>query len=47
VLAQAVGDLGGVIVAHFTINFANLRYIARVELPAAGPPLPSPEPAEP
>jgi membrane protease YdiL (CAAX protease family) len=28
-LAQATGDLGGPIVAHFTINFLNLRYIAR------------------
>ena len=46
VLAQVTGDLGGVIAAHFTINFANLRYIARVELPI-GPALPDPEPAEP
>jgi len=27
------GDLGGPIVAHFTINFLNLHYISRVELP--------------
>ena len=43
-LARVTGDLGGVIAAHFTINFANLRFIARVELPA-GPALPDPEPA--
>ncbi len=29
---QWTGDLGAPIVAHFTINFLNLRYIARVEL---------------
>jgi len=28
------GDLGAPIVAHFTINYLNLRYIARVKLPA-------------
>lgn len=33
-LAQATGDLGGPIVAHFTINFLNLRVIVRTELPA-------------
>jgi membrane protease YdiL (CAAX protease family) len=39
-LARLTGDLGGVIVAHFTINFVNLRFIARVELPPiAAPPL--------
>ncbi len=27
------GDLGAPIVAHFTINYLNLRYIARVKLP--------------
>jgi membrane protease YdiL (CAAX protease family) len=31
-VARLTGDLGGPIVAHFTINFVNLRYIARVEL---------------
>ena len=31
-LARATGDLGGPIVAHFTINFVNLRFIQRVEL---------------
>lgn len=30
---QMTGDLGGPIVAHFTINFINLRYIARTDLP--------------
>jgi hypothetical protein len=39
---QLTGDLGGPIIAHFTINFVNLRFIARTELP------PEPEPrAEP
>ena len=33
-LAEWTGDLGGAIAAHFTINFLNLQYIARVELPA-------------
>lgn len=35
---QLTGDLGGPIIAHFTINFVNLRFIARTELP------PEPEP---
>jgi membrane protease YdiL (CAAX protease family) len=29
----AMGDLGGPIAAHFTVNFLNLGYILRVELP--------------
>jgi membrane protease YdiL (CAAX protease family) len=29
VLAEATGDLGGPIVAHFTINLLNLRFITR------------------
>ena len=33
-MVDVSGDLGGAIVAHFTINFLNLHYIARVELPA-------------
>jgi membrane protease YdiL (CAAX protease family) len=33
-MAQWLGDLGGPIVAHFTINFLNLSYIARTELRA-------------
>lgn len=33
-LVSITGDLGGAIVAHFTINFLNLHYIVRVELPA-------------
>ena len=33
-LVELTGDLGAPIVAHFTINFLNLHYIARVELPA-------------
>ena len=32
-LADATGDLGGPIAAHFTINFLNLRYIARNDPP--------------
>ena len=32
-MVELTGDLGGAIVAHFTINFLNLHYIARVELP--------------
>ena len=28
-----IGDLGGAIAAHFTINFLNLQFIARVDLP--------------
>lgn len=31
------GDLGGPIVAHFTINYLNLHFISRVELPEVGP----------
>jgi len=30
---EFTGDLGAPIVAHFTINYLNLRYIARVKLP--------------
>jgi membrane protease YdiL (CAAX protease family) len=33
VMFQEVGDLGGPIVAHFVINYLNLGYIVRVELP--------------
>jgi membrane protease YdiL (CAAX protease family) len=33
VLFREMGDLGGPIAAHFTINFLNLGYIVRVELP--------------
>jgi membrane protease YdiL (CAAX protease family) len=32
-LFQFTGDLGGPIVAHFTINYVNLHFISRVELP--------------
>jgi membrane protease YdiL (CAAX protease family) len=32
-LHQEMGDLGGPIAAHFTINYLNLGYIVRVELP--------------
>lgn len=32
-LFRELGDLGAPIVAHFTINYLNLRYIVRVELP--------------
>lgn len=31
-LAQVTGDLGAPIVAHFVVNFLNLKYIARVDL---------------
>ncbi len=31
-LARYMGDLSAPIVAHFTINFVNLRYISRTEL---------------
>lgn len=31
---QVMGDLGGPIAAHFTINYLNLGYIVRVDLPA-------------
>jgi membrane protease YdiL (CAAX protease family) len=34
-LAHTTGNLGGPIVAHFVINYLNLRYIGRVELPAS------------
>lgn len=44
------GDLGGPIVAHFTINYLNLHFIARVDLPehalAAEPPVASEPPQE-
>jgi len=36
-LVELTGDLGGAIVAHFTINFMNLHYIARVSFPAPAP----------
>ena len=32
-LFEVTGDLGGPIVAHFAINYINLHFIARVELP--------------
>jgi membrane protease YdiL (CAAX protease family) len=32
-LFQTFGDLGAPIAAHFTINYLNLEYITRVELP--------------
>jgi membrane protease YdiL (CAAX protease family) len=38
------GDLGGPIVAHFTINFVNLRFIANNELPDDPAPVDSDEP---
>jgi uncharacterized protein len=33
VMFRELGDLGGPIVAHFVINYLNLNYIVRVELP--------------
>src|SRR5690606_1865731 len=35
---QLTGDLGGPIVAHFAINYLNLHFIARFELPPPGAP---------
>jgi len=32
-LCNETGDLGGPIVAHFTINYLNLKFICRVKLP--------------
>jgi hypothetical protein len=49
-LFHFTGDLGGAILAHFSINYLNLTFIARVELPPArvapdaSPPSESPEP---
>jgi membrane protease YdiL (CAAX protease family) len=37
-LFHATGDLGGPIVAHFAINYMNLHFIARFEVPAPGQP---------
>lgn len=33
VMFNIFGDLGGPIVAHFTINYLNINYITRVDLP--------------
>lgn len=33
-MTSATGDLGGAILAHFVINFANLHFIVRVDVPA-------------
>ncbi len=33
-LTGSLGDLGAAVAAHFTINYMNLSYIIRVELPA-------------
>ncbi len=41
-LVEATGDLGAPIVAHFTINYLNLRFITRVKLPARTRPLTAP-----
>jgi len=35
-VSQAIGDLGAPIVAHFIINFMNLQYIVRTDLPVDG-----------
>jgi membrane protease YdiL (CAAX protease family) len=45
-LSQVTGDLGGPIVAHFTINFLNLHFISRVDFPLPRPPAPLLEKAE-
>ncbi|HWM85496.1 MAG TPA: CPBP family intramembrane glutamic endopeptidase [Kofleriaceae bacterium] len=37
-LFQLTGDLGGPIVAHFAINYMNLHFIARFEVPSPGHP---------
>lgn len=34
VMYEQLGDLGGPIAAHFTVNYLNLNYIIRTELPA-------------
>ncbi|HET6614239.1 MAG TPA: CPBP family intramembrane glutamic endopeptidase [Kofleriaceae bacterium] len=34
---ETMGDLGGPIAAHFTINYLNLSYISRVDLPGPTP----------
>lgn len=34
-IAQWTGNLGGPIAAHFTINYLNLKFIVRVQAPAA------------
>jgi membrane protease YdiL (CAAX protease family) len=41
-MAVWTGDLGGPIVAHFTINFVNLRFIARTDFAPARAPTPRP-----
>ncbi len=33
---QLTGDLGGPIVAHFAINYMNLHFIARFQVPEPG-----------
>ena len=33
-IARATGDLAGAVAAHFAINFLNLHFIVRVDLPA-------------
>jgi len=38
IMYRLTGDLGGPIVAHFTINFVNLRFIARTDIPDDAPP---------
>jgi hypothetical protein len=43
-LVHLTGDLGAPIAAHFTINYLNLKYIARTELPVRGRRDPDPEP---
>lgn len=44
-LFQFTGDLGGPIVAHFAINYMNLHFIARFDLPAPRQPRGAPGPA--
>jgi hypothetical protein len=34
-MVELTGDLGGPIACHFVINYLNLRYIARTEIPPA------------
>jgi membrane protease YdiL (CAAX protease family) len=44
---EGMGDLGGPIVAHFTINFVNLRYITRMDFAPVRIPTPRPVAATP
>lgn len=36
-MTAAVGDLGGAVLAHFVINFVNLHFIVRADVPVIAP----------